>query len=346
MAGRVVSVLRLRPRVRALASCALLFSGSGCGSFNPVEDTRYVLINAQTYDQLQFSDPHWVGYDDQHSATYACTNRASGDHEPGECSVLFNTRSFSSDGPKCGPPTALDDLPEPGDDGLWVQGVRRGQLACKQPSSDRCYRANNLDVANMWGAGVALLFSKEHRQPWSAEAHHVRGVAFDFYGSKETRDNLRVGIPTLLAEKTRVPFNRPLIRNDGSVLAADGIIYRCDSTMTAHGAPPDTLADVRVDEDSPPLSSAQHTYGSSFWLLPTPPVGHPASEWKASPIKEGHNEFVWSQVLPPLPSLDDTSYTFEKNEILGIEFQVVYQTKPDEDILFAFQIKNLAFLLE
>lgn len=346
MAGRVVDMLSWRARLRVLTSSVLLVSASACGSFNPASDTRYVLLNRENYAALQISDAHWVGYDDQHSATYACTNHAAGDHQPDQCSLLFKEKPFSWDGPCHRPPSALDDeeLGDPGDDGLWVQGILRQQLGCKL-GPDRCYPAP-LDVANMWGAGVALMFSKEGKTPWSADAHHVRGVAFDFIGTDETRANLRVGIPTRLLDKTPVPSSRPLIRDDASVLAADGIIYGCDGSVTEHGAKPTTLADVRVDDQSSPLSSAQHTYGSSFWQLPTPLGDKVPDTWVVSPIEEGHNEFVWSQVLPPLPSQSDTSYSFEKSEILGIEFQVVHQTKPGKDILFAFQIKNLALLLE
>jgi hypothetical protein len=155
----------------------------------------------------------------------------------------------------------------------------------------------------------------------------------------------------LLPATTPVPSSRPLIRNDGSVLAADGIIYGCDSSTVEHGLPA-TLADVRVGEDESPLSSAQHTYGSSFWQLEKPPVVQPGmpgpgSDWDPSPVQEGHNEFVWSQVLPPLASQAGTSYSFDKNQILGLQFQVAHRSEAAEkDILFAFQIKNLAFLLE
>lgn len=334
------------PRHAELRSAALvvLLACAGCGSFDRVGERRYALLDgdSQTYDRFQISGAHWLAYDDQHSTSFACTNGAAGNHPPDECSLLLKQPPFSWVGPKCHlDPKQLEEakLDEPGQDGLWVQGIRRKLQPCVTPHPTQCYELGG-DVSNMWGAGVGLIFSSDGTTPWNAALNHVRGIAFDFVGSAETRANLRVGIPTLLEEDTPLPPGRPLMRTNGSVLGTDGKVYDCESRVIAELAAPERLSDAHVDGESGPLSSGQHPYGPSFWQL----RAVDDFRWRASPVVEGHNEFEWSKVMPPPePGIN---YAFDPAQILGVQFQIVSQTATDEDLLFAFRIQNLALLLE
>ena len=342
----MVSNLWCRALLPALALVLSPMAICGCSSFDPVEETRFTLLDERTYAGLGIGDARWVAYDDQHSLTFACTNGAAGNHDPDQCSVLYQP-SFSWPGPKCLAERAelnedlkQGDIEEPGPDGVCLQGLLRHVVDCVHPD-EQCYQSADGDVSNMWGAGVGLSFSSDGRTGWNPAQHGVRGVAFEFSGSQETKLNLRVEIPTVLDDSTPVPADRPLIRNDGSVIGTDGYVYDCNSKKgpkTAHTR----LGDVRVDDELHTLTSQEHPAGSPFWQ-PTA-----TSAWVASPVSVGQNKFEWGQVLPPPGTkVGTTSYDFDDRRILGVHFQVVHQDPENKsDIPFAFCIRNLAFLLE
>jgi hypothetical protein len=331
-----------------------LLAVSACSSFDPVKATRYMLLNADNYDALDISDAHWVAFDEQHSFSAACTNGAAGNHAPKDCSEVYAPWSGWKD-PKCPPSEAelsQGYLADPGSNGaICIQGVLRRTLACNTGSA-QCFQANGLDVSNMWGAGLGLTFSKFGKDAWSAPAHKVRGVAFDFSGSEETRLNLRVGIPIVLAPDIPVPSDRPFMRSDGSVLGTDGNIYNCDSTQSKEprvDRSTTTLKDALVEEHArDPVTSERHSYGSAFWQSPS---ANPS--WGSSPVEVGHNEFAWSAVQQPPEAPphagepDPYNYPFSSAQILGIHFQVVPPPKGNKvDLNFAFCIRHLALLLE
>ena len=338
-----------------LAAVAIsLFGLSACSSFDPVHETHFTLLYQDTYDALGMPGAHWVAYDEQHSASAACTNGAAGNHLSKECSEVYAPWTEWTN-PKCSP-TAQElsegYLADPGANGsICIQGVLRPTLACaKDHRPAQCFEANGLDVSNMWGAGVGLSFSQSGKQAWSAPAHKVRGVAFDFSGSEETRLNLRVEVPILLDPESRVSSDRPLMRSDGSVLGTDGNVYDCDTDQIVESdsgvdRSKTTLKDALVgDQEGDPVSSERHPYGSPFWQLPS---ANPS--WGSSPVQVGHNEFAWTDIQPPPePRPDPNNYPFkDAAQILGVHFQVVPPSKGNKtDFQFAFCIRKLALLLE
>jgi len=335
--------------VRAAAIGALLFGISACSAFDPVKETRFTLLNPNTYAALGMPNARWVAYDDQHSFSAACTNGAAGNHAPSECAVVYVPWSDWQN-PKC-PPTEeqLSEgyLHDPGPNGhLCVRGVLHPLLPCGADRKTQCFGSNSgdeiVDQSNMWGAGVGLVFSPGN-EGWDAPGHKVRGVAFDFDGPEETRLNLRVGIPIVLDSKTLVPPGRPFMRSDGSVLGTDGKIYDCDSNDVSQSVvkrEETRLIDAVVDpKPGDIVTSERHPYGSPFWQLPS------TTSWDSSPVKRGHNEFEWPDIAPPPEAA--FNYLFDETQILGIHFQVVPPKNGGKnDLNFELCITNLAFLLE
>jgi hypothetical protein len=332
---------------------ACLLSGiSACSSFDPAKERRYKLLHAGDDRELQISGAYWRAYDDQHSSTFACTNGAAGNHAPNECSHL-DIPHFDWDGPKC--LEARGDLTDgniaPRADGsICLQGLLAGVAPCADPNPDRCIDSgDDGDLSNIWGAGFGLVFNSN--EGWNADEHRVRGVAFDLspqdlkLGGSDL--NLRVQIPIVLDDDTKVPFTRPLIRDDGTVLGKDGKIYDCDSKPRPTMPEPrmeTTLRAARVIE-SGHVTSELHPSGSPFWQLAD------AEDWGPSPLDVGHNEFEWDDVKPPperLPGADDEPvYSFRSDRILGVHFQVARPRKTNQEAVgFNFCIENLAFLLD
>jgi hypothetical protein len=356
----------------------LLFGASACSSFDPVKVKRFKLLYKDTYQSLGMSGAYWVEYDDQHSLTSACTNGAAGDHLPSEWSLVYAEWDSGAGGdgsggsggeagipksrdPKC-PPTDDElhrgDLPDPGPDGsICISGVLHPYQPCVHDVTQCLGIAVGdrlVDVSYMWGAGVGLKFERENS--WDAAGHQVRGIAFEFHGTEKARAHLRVEIPILLAADTRVPDDRPIIRNDGSVLDTKGTIHSCNP-----GDAPqfdvergDTLRDALVGEQEGDglVTSELHPYGSPFWQEAQGDPDVPA--WTYSPVQHGYNEVKWSAIQPP-PELD--TYPFTNKHILGVHFQVSYPTECEretdrevcdkqDDLEFGFCIEKLAVLFE
>jgi hypothetical protein len=334
-----------------------LLAVSACSSFDPIEVPRYTLLVPENFDKLGIADAHWIAYDDQHSVTAACTNGAAGDHLPSECSLLLKDPPFTWDGPKC-PPSAEslsegEIAPLEANGSICITGELRPLSHCVHPQA-QCYdTTDGGDVSNMWGAGVGLSFSASGKEPWDAGKHGVKGVAFDLSGVEESQlggsgFNLRVEVPIVLDGKTKIPSDRPLMRDDGSVLGLDGKLYGCNSGQITEPTttPSPELSAVRADPDSQTvLTSEQHPFGSAFWQTPKTQL------WGPSPVQIGHNEFDWPAVAPP-PESQNTQhfvpyYSFDKSQVLGVHFQVVHPTPSNQStVSFHFCIKNLALLLE
>ncbi|HEY0466172.1 MAG TPA: hypothetical protein VGC79_18305 [Polyangiaceae bacterium] len=341
---------------QAFALGSLLLGTSACGSFDPVTQTRFTLLDAQTFESLDMLGAHWVAYDDQHSLTAACTNGAAGDHDPEECSNIYQPH-FDWPRSKCPPlPAELDEgrmaQPEPGGS-LCIHGQLSAMTICKNPDK-QCYDANDVgDVSNMWGAGVGLAFSADGKTPWLAHEHGVRGVAFDLSLSGDTtlavdstspsELNLRVEVPLLLPAATPVPDMRPLMREDGRVIGTNGKLYDCAAgeLEDSFDRGQTTLGSVLL-KPAETVTSELHPYGSPFWQKSA------SSDWGPSPVRLGHNEFEWRDVFPP-PQNDRYRYPIDHAQmpILGVHFQVVHpklgNTVP---LAFVVCIKNLALLLE
>jgi hypothetical protein len=351
VARSMVTAACRRLALSTVALGFLLSSVSACSSFEPAKERRYKLLHDKDDKELGIFGAYWRAYDDQHSATFACTNGAAGNHAPSECSHV-DIPHFKWDGPKCrkdmGDLTD-GDMPDPGPDGsICLQGLVGGVSHCT--GSPYCIDDSNYgDLSNIWGAGFGLVF--DSKDGWSAREHRVKGVAFDVGPGDLTLGenglNLRVQIPIVLDDSTPVPPARPLIRNDGSVLGMNGKIYDCESGESS--APPlprtqTTLGDARV-VGSDKVTSALHPVGSPFWQLPK------TQDWGPSPVKVGHNEFLWSEVLPPpeglTPDDENDPYTFSDERILGVHFQVARPPKVNQKPFgFSFCISNLAFILE
>lgn len=353
-------------RPRRLACAVVLFGFSACSPFEPAQTTRFKLLHAGSDSELGISNAHWLAYDDQHSRTAACTNAVAGDHDPSDCSTWFHP-SFDWPASKCVPDAdelKQGEMTDPGPNGsICVQGVLNPSLPCRTGSAQCLASSDDLnpsmDASNMWGAGFGLAFSASGKEPWDAIRHRVRGVAFDLSGVDEAllRDKiliLRAELPIVLAANTAVPANHPLMRTDGSLIGVGGDLYRYDCTTKAQSQshfeknPPnrplqlgDTLADADADAGTTAaaeiVTSELHPLGSPFWQL------GPEASWGPSPMHVGHNEFEWSNVLPP----KNSSYDFDPTQILGVHFQVAHadpsRTVP---LHFAFCIQNLAFLLD
>jgi hypothetical protein len=343
----MVTVPRQRVSLRAAALGLLLSGVCACSAFDPVEETRFELLHEGDHPQLEIFGAYWHAYDDQHSRTSPCTNGAAGRHAPEHCAHLDKPR-FSWQGTKC-PPSATQleagnpIHPEP-NGSICIQGQIEKLLDCENPK-EHCYSPNGQDVSNMWGAGVGLEFSNDGKQPWSAVKHGVKGVAFDLNFLPENGDlNLRVEIPTVfLPGQEPVSPNRPLMRDDGSVIGTNDKLYRydCDaqklvgpSTINVTGS----LADVVATGSSDNITSDQHPYGSAFWQ-PNP------MDWDPSPTRRGHNEFRFDEVALP-PATDGDNYPFDKRQIAGIHFHVVQGIDKNETKPFSFCISNLALLYE
>jgi len=341
-------------RLGAIALGLALLGAAGCSSFDPVGGTRFKLLNLSTYADLDMPDAHWAAYDDQHSARFQCTNGAAGDHDPSQCSALSEPR-FSWPGPKCIRDLGnLDDgrISESEINGVFqpicIRGVLHPRQDCMPPGVGTRCKDFEGDISNIWGAGVGLTFSHDGKTGWDAESHHVKGVAFEFTGTTETLEKLRVGIPTVLDPDTEIPPDRPLIRTDGTLVDTNGRLYDCDTQLVPGGPVARTkLGDVNVEDPSAVVTSDQHPNASPFWQ-----VG-PSPAWTTSPAVAGQNRFDLSEVLPPPLTTSDLpvnpdSYSFaKKTRILGIHFQIV-QPKQNltEDLHFEFCIKNLAFTFE
>lgn len=350
MAGRVVTMLRRN----ACALGFLLLAPSACGSFNPVAERKYALLdNAKAFMDMGIQGPHWVVYDDQHSRTGACTNAAAGNHLPSQCSHL-DRPSFGWDGGACPDPEKLqkvnDTLPK-ATESICIQGAIGAYLPCSKASHclDSFLNGQPQDTSNMWGAGVGLSFSIDGKQAWNPADHGVTGIAFDlelFPQDTKLGDNnlnLRVQIPSILSndEETNMTYNQLLLTEDGSVVDSKGNVYPCNPSEdvgSLRDGLPGTLANV---SDQRPITSEQHPYGSSFWQ---DEKAINSQLWGPSPVEPGHNEFELTQVASP-PS---SSYTFDSSQILGVHFQVAHPQSDSRTTPypFAFCIKNLAFLTE
>jgi len=344
----VVTVHRQAVSLRATTLGLLLCTASACSSFNPVEPSRFTLLNEQTYEGFGLA-AHWVAYDDQHSRFSACTNGAAGNHQARECSHL-DRPFFDWDGGKC-PPSA-QDLDQgrrlvSSSNGICIQGELSAYLPCSHGPAQCLNAVRNTDMqdaSNMWGAGVGLTFSEEGVQPWNPHDHGVRGVAFDLtlfpedtkLGGSEL--NLRVQVPSILSEKdAEVTFARPLMMDDGSVLDTNGDVHDCESNDITESHKQLTLANVSHG----PITSDLHPYGSSFWQLPP---GEKGPMWGPSPVQAGHNEFSWKDVAPPPEAY--SNYSFDETKILGVHFQVAHPQDSKAAYPFAFCVNNLAFLME
>ena len=347
MAGRMVVAAWRGIQVNALALSPLLFAIAACSSFAPVGETRFVLLNESGYKLLGMpsEEPKWAVYDDQHSPTFSCTNGAAGGHRSAECSVVYKDPPFDP-GPRClkdKNQAESGDLRAPGPEGVCIQGMRPHMLHCvdHQVSPDRCYEDAGLDVSNMWGAGVGLSFSSDGNTPWNPEEHGVTGVAFEFSGPESVRANLRVGIPTVLKDSDVISDERPLTRFDASVVDTKGNVYDCDGKVADHYERSNKLSDVRVDGKPSILTSRQHPSGSSFWQP------DPQTNWIASPVVDGQNQFDLKEVLPPpLTTPGTKGFDFDRTQMLGIHFQIVYQDRKNDELPFSFCIKNLAVILK
>ena len=340
--------------VRALLAGLVLSVIPACSSFHPVEQTRYTLLNEQSYGTFGMRDAHWVAYDDQHSRFSACTNGAAGNHHPRECSHL-DRPVFDWDGGKC--PPSHDDLAQgealvKTSHGICIQGELSAYVPCTNPPN-QCSNSNSnkrdFDGSNMWGAGVGLTFSRLGDQPWNPQENAVKGVAFDLIlfpedtklGGSEL--NLRVQVPSILLKKdVDVEYDQPLMTDEGAVIGPNG-----DGTASRHGCDskirdanfPITLADV---SSTGTVTSEQHPYGSSYWQLPT---NDDDRDWGPSPVEPGHNQFEWNQVAHP-PGREK-NYEFDDTNVLGIHFQVAHPKIPNFTAYpFSFCIDNLAFLTE
>lgn len=349
MAGRVVTVAR-----QALALGALLLGACACGSFDPVTQTQHTLLNRDSYEALGMLGAHWVAYDDQHSLTAACTNGAAGNHDPEDCSHVYQPH-FDWQPSKCPPePAQLDDgrIADPkGDSAICFHGELSAMKPCTNPDT-QCYNPEQRDVSNMWGAGIGLAFSGDGKTPWIAHAHGIRGVAFDLSLSDDTKLavddstaselNLRVEVPIMLPATTPVPSSRPLMRENGTVIDLKGNVHHC-----AAGAPAEPSFDRKkttlrsiVSGDTQTITSELHPYGSPFWQKSA------GRAWGPSPVRLGHNEFEWGDIYPP-PQPD--TYPIEQQEmaILGIHFQVAHPNMGNTaPLAFVVCIKNLALLSE
>jgi len=357
----VAKVWRHLP-VRALAGSTLLLTLSACGSFDPVQQTRFEWLTTGD-NEFGMMDAHWVAYDDQHSTTSACTNRAAGNHPPEQCSHLDKPH-FDWSGGSC-PPSA-DQLDAgrkivPEEDGaICIHGELSAMQSCDPKKvPEQCFEASGVgDVSNMWGAGFGLAFSHDGKTAWNPRDHRVRGMAFDLSIAQDTKLAvgvldppsdlfLRVEIPTLLPGTTALPSDifttRPVMREDGSVIDTSGDPHGCD------GAPPAAVNGDRTELASVLLpkpdavssvSSELHPYGSPFWQKPAD------RDWGPSPVRVGHNEFEWGDVYPPP---QDDAYALDRNqlEILGVHFQVVHPKKGNSaPLAFMVCINHLAVLLD
>lgn len=359
MAGRVVT--RAVAHFGALTVTLTCFA---CSDFDPVEVQRFALLHPGNDDTLGITGAKWVAYDDQHSLTSACTNGASGDHDPDECSSLYQP-SFGWPGPRClqGPnDLSKGYIEDTGPYGpICIQGVLRPYAKCKTPP-EQCARASNgkdlneSDTSNMWGVGVGLAFTS-NGQGWNADLHDVVGVAFDLSGIEPAKLgakalNVRVEVPTVLPGETPL-FSAadpssilPVMRDDGAVIGTDGKLYRaeCDPAGISKSDLDEdrntgTLQDVVSGNVFPEklLTSELHPLGSPFWQA------EDTSAWRPSPIQVGHNEFKWKRVLPP----KDAQYEFDRTRIVGIHFQVAHGDPSNQkDLNFSFCISNLAFLMK
>lgn len=347
MAGRVVTVLERRAWLLVLGLA--LAQLSACSSFHPVSETRHTLLDDAHFRRLGMDQPYWHAYDDQHSHTSPCTNGATGNHLPSQCARIDPPPSFSWEGGKCPPSDAqkreLEQKLEPVDGRICLQGTLDGVLSCVDKDSSRCIDTGG-DNSNMWGAGVGLEFSSDGKQEWDGLARGFTGLAFDLTILPEgSALNLRVELPVALDPNTVIPDKHPLMRDDGSVIATDGRVYGydCDADQLLPGPQlglPIKLCQALVADDGDcRVTSNQHPFGSPFWLSqdrdPT---------YRPSPIRAGHNEFTWQDVVaPPL----DGTYDFERGKMLGIHFHVVHTENPTEiatSSSFHFCIENLALL--
>jgi hypothetical protein len=352
---------RLGALAFGLACCAL----PACSSFDPVSVPHFQFLHAGDNPELGITGAHWIAYDDQHSRTSACTNGATGNHPPSECSTLYEP-AFDWAGPKC--PNGVNDLSQgeiadPGPNGaLCIQGVLRSTSPCARiPDAEiaagspqtQCLDTNDsnhrsVDASNMWGAGVGLAFTANDRG-WDAEAHGVVGVSFDLSGLTDAKlaekdFHFRVEIPIELAPELDLPKEQPVMRSDGSVIGTDGELYRYDCSaeqISRSSLSPEQhtgkLQDVVVDGEPTLVTSELHPQGSPFWQSGN------ESLWVRSPAKAGHNEFKLSSVLAP----KDSGYGFDDRRIVGIHFQAAHGDPSNSiDLPFAFCISNLAVLLE
>lgn len=371
MAGRVVAVGFRRACVRALGLGCVLAAFSACSSFNPVEERRFKWLNATTYTELGMPTAYWHAYDDQHSRTSPCTNGVAGNHDPDECAHIDTPRIFDWDGGKCAPlgekAKALTQPLEPSRKGSFsycLQGSLDAILPCKDTQKGLYCTDSGTDDSNMWGAGFGLAFSADddHKQAWDANRYGVTGVAFDLSILPDDRKvNLSVELPIMLSRTEPVPDDRPLMRDDGSVIGPqdDGQIhsYVCpsDSPVPAPKQPRPNAGQPRVLGDAlTPYSDRCPHEEQGDLCVPSDlhPYGHPLwsddrddPTWGPSPVRPGHNEFRWGDVLVPKHSSEkDPPYDFESSRLLGILFHVVHAKNENLTYGFHFCISNLAFL--
>ena len=349
--------LRLGAFELGLVCCALC----ACSSFDPVSVPNFEYLQVGDNPGLGITGAEWVAYDDQHSRTSACTNGATGNHDPSECSELEQPH-FEWEGSKCpdGKSEVYTFHDAKPNGPVCIRGWLRKMLPCeliseaqrmKHSAEAQCVSTTDLngksvDTSNMWGAGVGLAFNSN--EGWNAPAHGVIGVSFDLSVLPDTELganalNLRVEIPIALSETLALPRQeKPVTRSDGSVIGPNGKLYRydCKSTLITQTDFPErtgTVADLAVDGEPMLITSQLHPQGSPFWQPGT------KSLWQPSPIKAGHNEFKWSSVLPPAES----GYEFDAHKIVGIHVQVVHPDPANlTDVQFDFCISNLAVLKE
>jgi hypothetical protein len=352
-------------RLGALSLTLVCWQLSACSAFDPVSVPRFEFLHAGDNPELGITGAHWIAYDDQHSRTSACTNGATGNHEPSECSTLYEP-AFDWDGPKC--PNGTNDLSQgeiadPGPNGaVCIQGVLRRTSPCVRISDAEIAQGNprtqcldtndsnhrSVDASNMWGAGVGLAFTAGDRG-WDARAHGVVGVAFDLSGLTDAKLaakelNFRVEIPIELDPDLDLLQGQPVMRSDGSVIGEDGDLYRydCQAKRISKSVPSaeqhtGKLSDVVVDGEPTLVTSELHPQGSPFWQSGSEPL------WVRSPAKAGHNELKFSSVLPP----KDSGYSFDDRRIVGIHFQMAHGDPSNtSDLPFAFCISNLAVIEE
>jgi len=343
---------------QALAIGVFSLGACACGSFDPVTETRHTLLNADTYEGLGMLGAHWVAYDDQHSLTAACTNGAAGNHEPEDCSHIYQPH-FAWKRSKCPPdPAQLEDgrIADPkANSAICIHGELSALEPCTNPDT-QCYDPGVGDVSNMWGAGLGLAFSGDGKTPWLAHDHGVRGVAFDLSLSDDTKLavdartaselNLRVEVPIMLPAATPVPSSRPLMRENGRVIDTDGKLHDCaagELPAPVFDRKETTLSDIVSSDSQTVVTSELHPYGSPFWQKSAD------SDWGPSPVRLGHNEFEWADIYPPPQSAQGDSYAIhpESMPILGVHFQVVHPRNGNTaPLAFVVCIKNLALLSE
>jgi len=345
---------RLSAQTRVLGSLLLIVSG--CGSFNPVAERRFVRLDGDraSYARLGIPGAHWVAYDDQHSRTAACTNRVAGNHPASECSHL-DRPYFDWQGGKCPPdPGQLDQVNQTlahVTDSICTQGVLSALVPCNNaPEQCRNSQQNSFDfdTSNMWGAGVGLSFSEDGKRAWNPDEQGVKGIAFDLLVFPEGTQlggselNLRVQIPSVLVEPddTSVEYDQPLLREDGSLVDMNGNLRSCEvEGISARGVRRSLDAG---GSETDVITSEQHPYGSSFWQSPVRDGDE--RDWGPSPVALGHNEFSLDEVAHP-PG--DKTYVFDRSKILGVHFQVAHPKLGNRTAYpFAFCIQNLAFLLQ